>query len=209
MSLYEGYKCAACGNVFNDNDDVVVCPECGAPHHRSCYFEKGACALAEKHSEDFKYTPEKPEELKQEKPFEEAPKDFTPPKPEAEPTFTKIPPEVFLYGGVNPDDKIAGIPAKELAEYVGPSSGSFLRKWKMKEQGFVFSFNIPAFLLGPVYFLYRKMWLLGIVYLILTLVASTPATIMVLFEQLGISGEVTGLENISLVFSYILFAVKF
>ena len=45
MSLYKGYKCAACGNVFDENDDVVVCPECGAPHHRSCYLEKGQCAL--------------------------------------------------------------------------------------------------------------------------------------------------------------------
>jgi len=30
----------------------VVCPDCGTPHHRSCYAENGGCANAARHDED-------------------------------------------------------------------------------------------------------------------------------------------------------------
>lgn len=41
---YKGEKCAACGEVFTEDDDVVVCPDCGSPHHRACYKENNQCA---------------------------------------------------------------------------------------------------------------------------------------------------------------------
>lgn len=37
------YNCPVCNNQFNENDDVVVCPECGTPHHRECYKNNGGC----------------------------------------------------------------------------------------------------------------------------------------------------------------------
>lgn len=50
MANYIGYHCPVCGKAFAQGDDIVVCPECGAPHHRSCYRELGRCAHEEKHS---------------------------------------------------------------------------------------------------------------------------------------------------------------
>ncbi|MGN1051081.1 MAG: RING finger protein, partial [Acutalibacteraceae bacterium] len=47
---YIGYKCPVCEKNFHADDDIVVCPECGAPHHRSCYEQIGKCAFSEKHS---------------------------------------------------------------------------------------------------------------------------------------------------------------
>ena len=41
---FKGEKCAACGNVFEEDDDVVVCPDCGSPHHRACYKIENRCA---------------------------------------------------------------------------------------------------------------------------------------------------------------------
>lgn len=41
---YKGEKCAACGKEFTEDDDVVVCPECGSPHHRECYKIENRCA---------------------------------------------------------------------------------------------------------------------------------------------------------------------
>ena len=35
------YKCPVCGEQFKKGDDIVVCPECGAPHHRECYEKEG------------------------------------------------------------------------------------------------------------------------------------------------------------------------
>lgn len=42
---YNNVSCPVCGKPFTENDDIVVCPECGAPHHRDCYKELGHCAL--------------------------------------------------------------------------------------------------------------------------------------------------------------------
>ena len=46
---YSNYKCPICNNQFTEDDDVVVCPECGTPHHRECYVQNGNCANADKH----------------------------------------------------------------------------------------------------------------------------------------------------------------
>ena len=46
---YSNYKCPVCNNQFTEEDDIVVCPECGTPHHRKCYIENGKCANADKH----------------------------------------------------------------------------------------------------------------------------------------------------------------
>ncbi|MBQ7654597.1 MAG: hypothetical protein IJS17_05950 [Clostridia bacterium] len=34
---YENEKCSFCGETFKEDDKIVVCPECGAPHHKDCY----------------------------------------------------------------------------------------------------------------------------------------------------------------------------
>jgi hypothetical protein len=46
---FAGKECAACCEVFSDTDDVVVCPECGTPHHRTCYSENGECVNTFQH----------------------------------------------------------------------------------------------------------------------------------------------------------------
>lgn len=46
-----GEKCCVCGNPFFEGDDVVVCPECGAPYHRECYRRSGKCEFADRHGE--------------------------------------------------------------------------------------------------------------------------------------------------------------
>lgn len=49
MSNYLGYKCVVCGQKFNENDDIVVCPDCGTPYHRDCYMKSGKCVNEELH----------------------------------------------------------------------------------------------------------------------------------------------------------------
>ncbi len=46
---YINYKCPVCNNRFTEEDDVVVCPECGTPHHRECYIKNGQCFNKDKH----------------------------------------------------------------------------------------------------------------------------------------------------------------
>lgn len=49
MIDYTGLQCPACHQPFRESDDIVVCPECGAPHHRECFAKAGHCALEDKH----------------------------------------------------------------------------------------------------------------------------------------------------------------
>lgn len=52
MIDYTGLQCPICGKTFTEQDDIVVCPECGAPHHRECYTAHGRCGCAEHHGTD-------------------------------------------------------------------------------------------------------------------------------------------------------------
>lgn len=65
------YKCPVCDEQFKSGDDVVVCPECGAPHHRACYEKSEHCFYEDKHSDDFSY-----EELNNKENFENSDGEF-------------------------------------------------------------------------------------------------------------------------------------
>ena len=56
MSLYTGLKCKVCDKSFLEEDDIVVCPDCGTPYHRSCYKEKGECINYELHEKNQSYS---------------------------------------------------------------------------------------------------------------------------------------------------------
>ena len=53
----EGQSCPVCHAYLFDEDDVVICPVCGAPHHRDCYAHVGHCALEHLHGTDEQYSP--------------------------------------------------------------------------------------------------------------------------------------------------------
>ena len=38
---FENQVCPVCEEKFKENDEIVVCPECGTPHHRDCYNNLG------------------------------------------------------------------------------------------------------------------------------------------------------------------------
>ncbi len=50
MAKYTGCQCIVCQNLFRDEDDIVVCPECGTPYHRSCYASAGHCVNTDLHA---------------------------------------------------------------------------------------------------------------------------------------------------------------
>lgn len=65
---YDGIKCEKCGIEFTADDDVVVCPICGAPHHRGCWLEQNACTHSEEHTAGYQWQmPEMPKTEPEEK----------------------------------------------------------------------------------------------------------------------------------------------
>ncbi len=74
MSRFTDKLCPVCRVRFTDNSDIVVCPECGTPHHRACYAKTGSCAVGGYHAEGFVWNGMLPDEMESSIPRSE-PKD--------------------------------------------------------------------------------------------------------------------------------------
>ena len=55
MPKYYGCPCEGCGKPLTLRDDIVVCPDCGAPYHRDCYEKLGRCIHAPAHSAGYEW----------------------------------------------------------------------------------------------------------------------------------------------------------
>lgn len=55
MTNYNGVSCPICNIPFKQGDDIVVCPDCGTPHHRHCYAQNGECANSASHGASFEF----------------------------------------------------------------------------------------------------------------------------------------------------------
>ena len=49
MFKYEGLCCPVCHAKLFEDEDIAVCPDCGAPHHRECWKSIGKCYFSETH----------------------------------------------------------------------------------------------------------------------------------------------------------------
>ena len=196
LSKYTGIPCSRCGHTFTDQDDVVVCPECGAPHHRSCFRELGHCALQEQHGPDFSWS-------------------YHSAQPESEGTSQTVicsrcgaatpaelpncqmcgsplsadaqepPPlpgqgQYARHSASNfetyfDDWEYDGVTAREFSAYTGTGSYYFLNQFKrLVHSRQNISWNWCAFFFGFLYFFYRKMYRLGAALLAFYIASSLP-----------------------------------
>lgn len=207
MSKYSNTVCPVCSQKFADGDDVVVCPVCGTPHHRSCYQQLGHCALEDRHAEGYSWQPEA--KKAPDVPFDgedvlKCPRcnAINPPdgifcnicgarlklsemrQPDAVPPSmgpTPISPNPFTtpFGGVDPEEELDGIPVKDLALYVGESSYYFIPRFRDIAQGrHSVQWNWPAFFFRGFYFLYRKMYWLAILLVAASILFAVPTMII-------------------------------
>ena len=54
---YTGEKCIVCGELFEDGQDIVVCPDCGTPYHRECWIREGECVNTALHEKGDSWKP--------------------------------------------------------------------------------------------------------------------------------------------------------
>lgn len=52
-----GKACESCKRAFEEGEQIVYCPQCGAPLHRECWEEKGGCPYGSRHASGFKWAP--------------------------------------------------------------------------------------------------------------------------------------------------------
>lgn len=82
---------------------------------------------------------------------------------------------------IGPEDTIDGIKAKDWAAYVGRSPMYYLMQFfRMSITKRKAAVCLSAFLFGPAYLLYRKMWKEGLLTAILTIVLSIPTFIEII-----------------------------
>lgn len=184
MSIYTSKKCACCKEEFTAQDEVVVCPVCGAPYHRSCYEAAGSCIFSDKHAEGFEYVVEGEENKAgtvnctacgAQNPAAHmhcsncgqklADRQHRTPAEDSVKNPSEIPYRT-LYGDIYPADDFDGVTAKELALFTGSAAPYFLMQFKMmKDTGKKISLNIWAFLCHGFYYIYRKMYGIGVLML--------------------------------------------
>ncbi len=168
MYRYAYDNCPVCGLTFTEDDDVVVCPTCGTPHHRECYKNSGGCAHEEQHNEGFTFVsaapadddssynntaessaesdPNNSQESSQANPFESD-------------TFNSP------FGHVITDNEtINDVPVGDLKKFIGPAWMYYIPLFYAKIKGLrIFRINLSAMLGSYAWLLSRKFYLLGIV----------------------------------------------
>ncbi len=165
---YENQPCPVCQQSFQPDDDIVVCPVCGTPHHRNCYKKNGECGNFEKHNEGFRWVPEKTAEpIKTEQnefpPFQ----GFNEQSDEVPPFFKNVTSQFSLF----PKEMEEDILTDEAAEFVGLSSPKYVQNFFYTKSN-KRTFNWAAFFFTPYWFFYRKMYKLGAIFLAITLLLS-------------------------------------
>ena len=221
MTRYTGNHCPVCEQAFTDDDDIVVCPDCGTPYHRACWQKVGACMHRSEHAAGFEWQPEVGPEAEQAaheatcpncgthntpgatrcshcgcplpkggaadaKPEEPVPIYARDPNAVNQNARTAPGPHMDAYGTgadggiyrreIGPEDAIDGIKAKDWAAYVGRSPMYYLMQFfRMSMTKQKVAVCLSAFVFGPAYLFYRKMWKEGLLAALLTVVLSVPS----------------------------------
>lgn len=159
MSKYKGAKCQYCQEIFEENSDVVICPECGSPYHRICYKQSGECVRKDLHENNASWHNEaETTQSKQGEVFVQckscgaynssensvchvckAPIDNKNADsiPNAEPNNQQPPYDIPGFGPfvsmrfekVNMDEEIDGVTVRDMSAYLGQNSGYFIPRF--------------------------------------------------------------------------------
>lgn len=173
-------KCAVCKAYLFEEDDVVYCPECGAPHHRDCYNSVGHCALKEFHGTEQQYQkPEIQPENNTENETQSTNNDTTvcrmcgekysndqPTCPHCgTPDLSKMGGHFVafdLLGGIPGDTDLGeGVTANEAKMFVSSNTHRYIPKFAGFKHGKKTSWNWLAFLTPSGWLVSRKMYLLA------------------------------------------------
>ena len=228
MYDFKGCTCSACGKPLEENDDIVVCPDCGAPYHRECYQKAGKCVFSEKHGTGFEY--KRPEDknlvqcpncgaknnkdnlfcencglpMVENAPVQQKPSQSGTPLYAPVQNAVQNETRAYAFGATEAlPQEIDGIPAADWAQYIGNSAPYYLFQFqRMDEFQRKTSFCWSALLFAPLYFFFRKMWMWGTITALAFLTLSIPGMLQLLISvgmPLKLGVSVAMLDNIALV----------
>lgn len=189
---YKGEKCFYCNEDFNDNDDVVVCPECGTPYHRDCYKQAGSCINHQLHEsgEIWKSTQDKAEINNPDKDSEITDIKSSDEKTQEEAFQTDNGVLKFdlskPFFGLDPDEDFDGARMSEIFAFVRTNTMYYIPLFKkMKSMGSKVSFNLTSFFFPYFYFANRKMWFMALVSVFVMLFLQIPSLLIGLSDNIS------------------------
>ncbi len=173
---YTNEKCPVCNETFKSDDDIVVCPLCGTPHHRECYKQNTKCANHHKHG-DFLWEPTfvTPEETKIDEAQKEEKTIKTPWGDEID--ASQLPPNMpFPFIRANPLEQFPknledDVTTEDMAYFVQQDVTKYISKFFKIKEG-KRTINFAALFLAPYWFFYRKMYKLGAIFMAIFLCLS-------------------------------------
>ncbi len=187
---YIDENCPYCGQAFTAQDDVVVCPECGTPHHRGCWFAHGCCANSEKHGADFVWQssaqpePEKAEAAEPDKQANDK-KSLDIVCPDCGKTCpngtlrcpdcgamlipfgnvgTGEPPLAQFRPGFDANEDIDGLRSGDIALFCRSGGMHYIKSFRKQASGKKFTWNWGALFFAPFWFFYRKLYKAGAIF---------------------------------------------
>lgn len=197
MSLeVKGQVCPICKAYLFDDDEIAVCPTCGAPHHRECFVNAGKCGLEKFHGTDKQYDKvkeaEQKEEPKKSEPTEKAGKkkcfscgsyydeedNFCPhcgskKQENGFGDFGSYGVKFDFLGGVNPNEDMGeGHKADDVKKFVAVSTHQMLPRFKKFKNGKRVSFSFWHLLFPSATFAMRKMYFFAAISATLEVVAA-------------------------------------
>lgn len=230
MLDHTGHACPCCNKPFAPDDDIVVCPECGAPYHRACYQKVGHCLFEGLHGPEFAWKPAPSEAApvtcpncgagnaestvfcshcgtRLQEPEEDMPDSYA---------------HLFEDGAFGPfgrlftpGETLCDIPVQTWAAFLGASSPYYLLNFKRMElTGRRLAVSFSAFLLGPFYFFYRKMYKWGFIFGAVSFLLTVPTILALLVESgsavtAGLSiTALNALMNVAFVLSWVMMVVR-
>lgn len=213
MSVTNG-ECQACKQPFRPDDDIVICPECGAPYHRDCYAKSGKCVYEAKHKSGFEYhAPAAAATAAGAASTEKGVKGTVcsrcgtvndaenifcencgqPLGASAAAGLSGMPfgartfEDAYYGAAVSMEGEIDGVKKTDWATFIGRSSRDYIAKMSIQQQrNSMLSFTPSALFFPTFYFAYRKMWLWAVGSFLAYLVCAAPVFLLML-QQAGVT----------------------
>lgn len=205
MFYYEGLSCPVCQKPFQSEDDIVVCPQCGLPHHRDCWQSIGRCFADDQHGtaqqwrRDRDQASTSPDNHSSASSEQVCPhcqtknvkyaefctrcgrsltaEDWHSAEPKA-PYVGEYSPYGQPYERYSSFERIGESNAADLAAVIGNNSHYYIERFRRIEQTGSGGWNWAAFILAPIWLFYRKQYKLGILYFLLQLLSNVATSIV-------------------------------
>ncbi|MBQ8228682.1 MAG: DUF2628 domain-containing protein [Clostridia bacterium] len=168
---YKNEVCKGCNQPIKENDDIVVCPVCGTPQHRSCWVENGECANTPLHKEGYVWQKTQPDEPTVTNLQTGENNADSSPVLGSIPVFEQLSQEaqnletVFLRDQfAHKDEEFDGVSVIDAGYYLQSGAHRYIKRFR---KGKKITWNWGAFFFAPAWFFYRRLYKFGAIFLAL------------------------------------------